>query len=386
MKHKHIFLRFTSLLLTAVCLGGAFPSRAADSSDNTPFEVDALSAVLMDAATGEILYAKNADEALPPASVTKVMTMLLVMEAIDSGRMSLTDTVTVSEYAASMGGSQVYLEPGEQMSVEDMIKSVVISSANDAATAIAIAVAESEDDFVDMMNETARKIGLRNTHFDNPHGLDSEEHYTTARELALITAEALKNGVFREIVSTYKKLLPLNGVPDRRLVVNHNRLLRTYDGCIGVKTGFTKKDGRCLVSAAERDGITLVAVTLNAPNDWSDHKKMLDHGFASVKRVKISSDGIEGYLPVVGGKESMIKYGAIGDTSAVLPNDTGEFRVVIELPRFVFAPVKKGDIIGRAVFMNGNDEVASLPIEALTDAPKRKVKKTFWQWLLGLFR
>lgn len=343
--------------------------------------VSASSAVLIEAESGRVLYEKDADKRRPMASTTKIMTALV---ALENGGLDM--AVKIQKEAVGIEGSSVYLAEGEVLTLRELLYALMLRSANDAAAAIAIAVGGSVSDFAEMMNEKAEEMGLENTHFDNPHGLDSEEHYTTARELALITAEALKNDVFREIVSTYKKTLPLGNVPDRRLVVNHNRLLRTYDGCIGVKTGFTKKDGRCLVSAAERDGVTLIAVTLNAPNDWSDHKKMLDGGFSAVKRVKISSDGIEGYLPAVGATESMIKYAAVGETSAVLPNDAGELRVVIELPRFVFAPVKSGDIIGRAVFMNGENEVASLPIEALTDAPKRKVKKTFWQWILGLFR
>ncbi len=366
-------------IITAIFIGVFMPfSVCADELD---ISVSASSAVLIEAESGRVLYEKDADKRRPMASTTKIMTALVALENHD-----LDAQIKIPKEAVGIEGSSLYLTEGETLTLRELLYGLMLRSANDAAAAIAIAVGGSISDFAEMMNEKAEEMGLADTHFDNPHGLDSESHYTTARELALITAEALKNDVFREIVSTYKKSLPLGGVPDRRLVVNHNRLLRTYDGCIGVKTGFTKKDGRCLVSAAERDGVTLVAVTLNAPNDWSDHKKMLDGGFAAVKRVKISSDGIEGYLPTVGAKTDMIKYGAVGDTSALLPKNAGELRVVIELPRFVFAPVKKGDVIGRTVFYDGENEVASLPIEALTDAPKRKVKKTFWQWLLGLFR
>ncbi len=366
-------------IITALFIGVFLPFSA--RAEELDISVSASSAVLIEAESGRVLYAKDADKRRPMASTTKIMTALVALENHD-----LDAPIKIPKEAVGIEGSSLYLVEGEELTLRELLYALMLRSANDAAAAIAIAVGGSVSGFAELMNEKAEEMGLTDTHFDNPHGLDSEEHYTTARELALITAEALKNEVFREIVSTYKKSLPLGGVPDRRLVVNHNRLLRTYDGCIGVKTGFTKKDGRCLVSAAERDGITLIAVTLNAPNDWNDHKKMLDSGFSAVKRVKISSDGIEGYLPTVGAKTDMIMYGAVGDTSALLPNDAGELRVVIELPRFVFAPVKKGDVIGRAVFMNGNDEVASLPIEALTGAPKRKVKKTFWQWLLGLFR
>ncbi len=366
-------------IITAIFIGVFVPFSA--RAEGLDISVSASSAVLIEAESGRVVYEKDADKRRPMASTTKIMTALVALENHD-----LDVPIKIPKEAVGIEGSSLYLVEGEELTLRELLYALMLRSANDAAAAIAIAVGGSVADFAEMMNEKAEKMGLNDTHFDNPHGLDSDSHYTTARELALITAEALKNEVFREIVSTYKKSLPLGGVPNRRLVVNHNRLLRTYDGCIGVKTGFTKKDGRCLVSAAERDGITLVAVTLNAPNDWNDHKKMLDSGFSAVKRVKISSDGIEGYLPTVGAKTDMIMYGAVGDTSAVLPNNAGELRVVIELPRFVFAPLKKGDVIGRAVFMNGNEEVASLPIEALTDAPKRKVKKSFWQWILGLFR
>lgn len=345
------------------------------------FSVSASSAILIEAESGRVLYQKDAHKRRPMASTTKIMTALIALEYGE-----LDKAIKIPCDAVGIEGSSLYLIEGESLTLRELLYAMMLRSANDAAAAIAIAVGGSVSDFAEMMNERAIEMGLKDTHFDNPHGLDSNEHYTTAYELALITAEAMKHDVFFEIVSTYKKALPLNGVADRRLVVNHNRLLRTYDGCVGVKTGFTKKDGRCLVSAAERDGITLIAVTLNAPNDWNDHKIMLDRGFDAVKRVKISSDGIEGYLPTVGAKCDMIKYGAVGESYAILPKDSGELRVVIELPRFVFSPVKKGDVIGRAVFYDGESEVASLPIEALTDAPKRKVKKTFWQWLLGLFR
>ena len=365
-----------SLIFVSIPQAGALP---ANIEKDVP-ALSAASAVLTDS-EGHILASKNPYDRMGPASTTKIMTSLVVIESCAPSEM-----VTIQKEAVGIEGSSLYLVEGETLTLRELLYGLMLRSANDAATAIAIEVGGSVADFADMMNERAEQMGLTDTHFDNPHGLDSEEHYTTAYELALITAEALKNEVFREIVSTYKKTLPLGNVPDRRLVVNHNRLLRTYDGCIGVKTGYTKKDGRCLVSAAERDGITLIAVTLNAPNDWNDHKKMLDSGFSAVKRVKISSDGITGYLPTVGARTDMIKYGATGDHYAVLPKNAGELRVVIELPHFVFAPVKAGDIIGRAVFYDGENEVASLPIEALTDAPKRKVKKSFWQWLLGLFK
>ncbi len=372
LRKSCLFTVILSLLLGVLV---PFSAREAEIS------VSAKSAVLIEAGSGRVLYSKDGNTRRPMASTTKIMTALVALEGC-----ALDRVINIPKEAVGIEGSSLYLIEGEALTLEELLYGLMLRSANDAATAIAIAVGGSVSGFADMMNEKAAEMGLTDTHFDNPHGLDSDDHYTTARELALITAEAMKNGTFRKIVSTYKRYLPMNGEQNMRLVVNHNKLLRTYEGCIGVKTGYTKKDGRCLVSAAERDGVTLIAVTLNAPSDWSDHKKMLDYGFSFLTRTEISSEGICGYLPTVGAKTDMLEYGAVGSTSAVLPKDSAGLRVVIELPRFVFAPIKKGDVIGRAVFYDGGTEVASLPIEALSDAPKRKEKKNFLMWLLSLFK
>lgn len=373
--------RFVLTLIAALICMLFCTSAFAASDASAPISVSASSAVVIEAESGRAVYEKNADARRSMASTTKIMTALVALENGD-----LDMPIKIPKEAVGIEGSSVYLIENETLTLRELLYALMLRSANDAATAIAIALGGSVDGFADMMNDRAEELGLKDTHFENPHGLDSLEHYTTARELAIITAEALMNDAFKQIVSTQKMTLPLADQPDRRLVVNHNRLLRTYDGCIGVKTGFTKKTGRCLVSAAEREGVTLIAVTLNAPNDWNDHKKMLDYGFSCLKRVEISGDGICGYIPTVGSTVDQLFYGAVGSTSVVLEGDADSLRVVIELSRFYFAPVKTGDIIGRAVFYNGNEEVASLPIEALSNAPKRKEKMTFWQWLLGLFR
>lgn len=368
-----------TLIAAAICMLLCTSAFAATEAF-APISVSASSAIVIEAESGRAVYEKNADERRSMASTTKIMTALVALENGD-----LDMPIKIPKEAVGIEGSSVYLIENETLTLRELLYALMLRSANDAATAIAIALGGSVDGFADMMNDRAEDLGLKDTHFENPHGLDSPEHYTTARELAIITAEAMKNDAFRQIVSTQKMTLPLADQPDRRLVVNHNRLLRTYEGCIGVKTGFTKKTGRCLVSAAEREGVTLIAVTLNAPNDWNDHKKMLDYGFSCLKRVEISGDGICGYIPTVGSTVDQLFYGAVGSTSVVLDSDAESLRVVIELSRFYFAPVKTDDVIGRAVFYSGNEEVASLPIEALTDAPKRKEKMSFWQWLLGLF-
>lgn len=258
----------------------------ANASPEASLSLSAESAVLIDANSGNVLYSKNHTERMEMASTTKIMTALVAAESFDSKK-----TVRVSPEAVGVEGSSVYLYEGEQITMEELLYSLLLQSANDAATAIAIAVAGSVEEFADMMNARASEMGLDNTHFTNPHGLSDNEHYTTAYDLAIIASHALKNETVREIVSTYKKTIPIDSRCNPRTLVNHNKMLRLYDGAIGVKTGFTKRAGRCLVSAAERDGLTLIAVTLNAPDDWRDHTQMLDFGFDSYESLLIAEVG-----------------------------------------------------------------------------------------------
>ncbi|MGN1347111.1 MAG: D-alanyl-D-alanine carboxypeptidase family protein, partial [Eubacteriales bacterium] len=235
---------------------------AADVPDNLPFDVNADSAVLMDTATGTVLYAKNADRALPPASVTKIMTLLLFMEEVDAGNISLEEEITVSEYAASMGGSQVYLEPGETMKAEEMLKCVIIASANDAAVALAEKVAGSEEAFVNRMNERAAELGMNNTHFENVTGLDDDttKHLSSAYDIALMSRELLKH----ETITKYSTIW-MDSIRDGAFgLTNTNRLIRFYNGATGLKTGSTSKAGFCISATAKRDGLHLIAVIMGA--------------------------------------------------------------------------------------------------------------------------
>ena len=234
-------------------------------------ELSARSAVLYEPLTDRIIYSYNENQRLPMASTTKIATAITVLE-----NSNLDDIVTVSKKAAEVEGSSIWLEEGEHMTVNDLLYGLMLASGNDAAVALSEHLSKNNDDFIIKMNELAKKSGCLNTNFENPNGLDHENHYTTAIDLAKITAYSLKNDKFKEIVSTKKKSISWENHEYKRVIQNHNKLLTRYDGCIGVKTGFTKKDGRCLVSAAERDGIMLIAVTLNAPDDWNDHIKMLD--------------------------------------------------------------------------------------------------------------
>lgn len=341
--------------------------------------VSASSAVLIEANSGKIIYEKNCHIRKGMASTTKIMTALV---AIENGDLDM--KIRIPREAVGIEGSSLYLIENEELTLHELLYGLMLRSANDAAVAIAIAIGGSTEGFADMMNARADEMGLENTHFVNPHGLDSDEHYTTAYDLAIITSEALKNQVFQEIVSTYSKTLSHNGVPDRRIVVNHNRLLKNYKGCIGVKTGFTKKCGRCLVSAAERDGVILIAVTLGAPNDWKDHTSMLDYGFDLYESVELDG-ALSGEAHVVGGINDKVSYSSSGKEKVVILRNTESIRRCVEMQRFYYAPIKNGDVLGHVVYYEGDNEIASFPIIAQNVVNKPKPKKSFVAWIKSLF-
>ncbi len=251
-----------------------------------PDGLSARSAVLMDAASGRLLFEKNGFERLPMASTTKIMTAILVIENCSMG-----DTVTVSPVASGVEGSSLWLEIGEELTVGQLLLGLMLKSGNDAAVALAEHTAGSVDAFVAMMNKRAAELGMFNTHFETPNGLDGDAHYTTARDMAVMARHALTLPKFREIAATKTASIPWRGREWDRSLKNHNKLLWQYEGCTGIKTGFTKKAGRCLVSSAVRDGRELIAVTLNAPDDWNDHAKMLDHGFEDFETAVLAKEG-----------------------------------------------------------------------------------------------
>ena len=351
-----------------------------------PPSVSARSAVLIEAESGNVVYSKNAHEILPMASTTKIMTALVALE------LAPPDTViTVDPAAVGVEGSSVYLTEGEQLTLEQLLYALMLESANDAATAIAIGLSGSVEHFADAMNRKASELGLLTTHFSNPHGLDDEGHFTSALELARITREALKNELLRTIVSTRKTTIPHAGIDTNRLLVNHNKMLRIYDGCIGVKTGFTKKSGRCLVSAAERDGVVLIAVTLDAPDDWRDHAAMLDYGFTQYESVILcEAESVRVTLPLTGGTQESILLCNKTALHATLPVTHGEITYTVEVPHFAYAPVRGGDSVGRIVFQCDTDGdgtaeiIGACELVACETAPKKERKKSFWQWLKSL--
>ena len=335
-------------------------------------EVNAKAAVLIEADSSRVLYEQHAYTRLPMASTTKIMTALVVLERCD-----LRATVAVDERAVGVEGSSVYLYPGELLTVEQLLYAVLLSSANDAAAALAYLVADSIEGFAALMNQKAAEIGVRDTHFQNPHGLDADGHYTTAYDLAVITAYALQNEDFLRIVSTQKKVIPLQGQEGARVLRNHNRLLASYSGCIGVKTGFTKKSGRCLVSAAERDGVRLICVTLDCPDDWRTHTQLLDMGFATYERVSLAdANAYMTSLPVVGGTQSQIYLQTDAAVSVALPRERGEIACKIVADHLVYAPVSPGQYLGEAIWTLDGEEIARAPLYAMYGVQKKQVKRS----------
>ncbi len=317
------------------------------------FSVSAKSAVLIETGANRIIFEKNSQEKLPMASTTKIMTAICALENTPQ----LDKKVRVADAAVGTEGSSIYLKCGESLTVRELIYGLMLNSGNDAAIAIAYAVCGDLDKFVELMNDTARKIGALNTSFKNPNGLDENGHYTTAADLALIASYALKNEEFKNIVSTYRKNIPYEGYSYERQLKNHNKMLKMYDGCVGVKTGFTKKSGRCLVSAAERGGAQLVAVTLNAPDDWNDHINMLNFGFENVMVEKVISKGM--YLktvPVKGGNEKSVKIVSSGDVNVcrIHSDKNSKITVKLNIKSSLIAPVNYSQVVGKAeVFLNG---------------------------------
>lgn len=339
-------------------------------------ETAAGSAVLLDASgdTARVLWEHNADEKRGPASTTKIMTALVAAE-----QMPLSSEITVAADAVGIEGSSVYLREGEVLTLEELLYCTLLESANDAATAIAIAVSGSVEAFAELMNEKCREIGLSSTHFTNPHGLDDTEHYTTARELGMIAAEALKSDALRKIFSTYKTTVR---APDggTRYLINHNRLLRSVEGCIGVKTGYTKANGRCLVSAAERDGLRLIAVTLRDGNDWHDHTEMLEAGFDAYTRVDLralAENALLPSVPVMDGEQSAVMTAVSESLSVTLPKNADEVVFRIETCSSLSAPVFAGDTAGTLTFYSGGKLIATAELTAAYAAAKKK-EKGFW--------
>ncbi len=338
-----------------------------------PFNTAALSvsakgAVVINGDTGEIIFSQNENTRLPMASTTKIMTGLLLCEYGN-----LEKEITVTDQMVRVEGSSMGLLPGDKVTLHDLLYGLMLASGNDAANTVAIVIGGTVPNFAEMMNDKAKEIGLKNTNFVTPSGLDDENHYTTAYDLAMLTKYAMQNKDFAAAVGSQSATLNYGNPPYRRTLTNHNKLLKMVDGCVGVKTGFTKKSGRCLVSAVRRDGKYVIAVTLNAPNDWQDHKTMLEYGLNSIKQTEITPKTTSYKIPVINGEKENISV----EVKPFLINstETDGFSCEIYLPRFIYAPVKRGEVLGKAVYKQNGKIIAENEILAGEDIPLLKQEK-----------
>ncbi len=379
---KKLLKKWFAFAFTVCVILPVFMISAADEQTSTNLNLECESAILIEAATGTVLYEQNADAALPPASVTKIMTLLLVMEAIDSGNLSLTDQLQASEYAASMGGSQVFIEPGETMCVEDLLKSVVVASANDAAVVLAENIAGSVESFVEKMNNRAKELGMKSSEFENPTGLDDNtiRHVTSARDIAIMSRELLKHDKILNYTNIWMDTIR-NG--DFGLT-NTNRLIRFYNGANGLKTGSTSKAKFCISATAKREGMQLIAVIMASPtrdirNECA--KKLLDFGFANYSLTEFE-EGTAGSVKVLGGvKDELVTY----YPAKFLLSGKGlgkniERKVVI--PNFVKAPIEAGTKIGEVVYILNNVEIGKVDVIA----GESVLKLTYWEMVSRLLK
>lgn len=346
------------LRILAAALAGAFAVSAAGiPAYAAPENVSAVSAIVIEAQTGTVLWEQNSREKRAMASTTKIMTALLTIEAGDLDREFTVDPLAIMVEGTSMG-----LREGDRVSRRDLLYGILLPSGNDAANAAAVSVSGSVTAFVKLMNSRARELGLNDTHFATPSGLDAEGHYTTAYDLARLAAYALRDDIFREIVGCTSADVEFGNPPYKRTLYNSNKMLKRYDGAIGVKTGFTDNARRCLVSAAERDGATLVAVTLNAPDDWNDHAKMLDYGFTQVRAYPLETSCAE-KVAVAGTGQSVGVY-AHKETLALTPEQRTKLTRRVLLPGFVYGSVERGDRLGELLFLIDGEVVGRVPLFA----------------------
>lgn len=360
MKRKNDTLIYICIILITVLLFAMLSVYASATSKSTKSNIftkniSAKAATLYEPTSKKIIYSKNGEERLPMASTTKIMTAMVVVDNCNT-----METVIIGPESVGVEGSSAYLSEGDEYTVLELLYALMLQSANDAATALAYYVAGGISEFSEMMNRKANDLGLENTHFTNPHGLDAEDHYTTSNDLAIMSAELLENEILREIVSTYKKTFTYD--ERTRTYINHNKLLRLYADAAGVKTGFTRRSGRCLVGAAERDGMTFISVTLDAPSDWSDHTALLDFAFDSYEKIQLTAKG--DYLQninVVGGDKESVYISAKENLEVIKEKETTDIEEIISLPKYLIAPIKEGETVGRVTYkVGGRDYTVDL--------------------------
>ena len=365
-------LCFVFLIILILCTFGV---KAED------MQISSKSYILLEADSGKILYEYNADENLPPASITKIMTMLLTVEAIDNGQIRETDIVTVSGNAAVKKGSHVFLAEGEKITIEELLKSVAVASGNDASIALAEYLCGSQESFVSNMNRKASELGMTNTNFVNCNGLDAENHYSTARDISIMTRELLKHKIIFKYTTIWMDTIR-NGEFE---LSNTNKLIRFYEGANGMKTGFTDKAGSCISATAKRNGMQLIAVVLGAPTSkdrFSDASKLLNYGFDNYELAEFSNkDNVVKYIEVINGEKAVLKTRYNKNTvCAIKKNSRNNITSQLQIPANINAPISSGEVVGKTVFKDGSDIIAEVDIIA-----DESINKISFKYLMSDF-
>lgn len=350
---------------------------------------NAKSAILIEASTGEIIFEKNSHERLVPASMTKMMSMLLIIESIEKGIISLDEMVTVSENASSMGGSQILLETNEKMSVSDLFKGIAVASGNDAVVAMAEKIAGTEDAFVNMMNNRAKELGLKDTNFKNPHGLDTANHYSSAYDMAMIAKELVKHEEVFKYTSIYEDYLRQN--TDKEIwLVNTNKLVRFYDGVDGLKTGYTAGAGYCLTATAKKNGMRIIAVAMGEPDSKTRNAEitsMLDYAFAQYEiETVLSTDSVLGKRKVEKGKDEYVTIVPTKNINLLYKKTDDRKNVTYDVKiDSLKAPIKKGDIVGKVEIKDGNNILNTIDVTVNNDVKKANVFELYLRNLKNIF-
>lgn len=378
---KHWRNRAAALGLSLCLVGALCPvARAAGP------EVSAQSAVVLTADTGTVLFEKDGHTPRPVASTTKIMTALLALEAAQEQGDPLVD---ITQEMVAVEGSSMGLQAGDSISLTGLAAGMLLASGNDAANAAALYLEGSLESFAARMNQRAAALGMEDTHFVTPSGLDGEDaqglgHLSTAYDMALLARAALEDQAFRQLCSSPSLAVEFAEPVKRVTYTNHNKLLAQYQGCVGVKTGFTKEAGRCLVSAAERDGVLLIAVTLNAPNDWQDHTALLDYGFSQVEPYQLAGGDVRLTVPVVGSPVEVMSLRGSNGGEVTLPLGQGaQVERVVRVPKFLYAPVEAGEQVGEICWYLEGQLLGSAPLTAAGAAPLQEKAPSLWEHLFG---
>ena len=378
---KHWRNRAAALGLSLCLVGALCPvARAAGP------EVSAQSAVVLTADTGTVLFEKDGHTPRPVASTTKIMTALLALEAAQEQGDPLVD---ITQEMVAVEGSSMGLQAGDSISLTGLAAGMLLASGNDAANAAALYLDGSLESFAARMNQRAAALGMEDTHFVTPSGLDGEDaqglgHLSTAYDMALLAQVALEDQAFRQLCSSPSLAVEFAEPVKRVTYTNHNKLLAQYQGCVGVKTGFTKEAGRCLVSAAERDGALLIAVTLNAPNDWEDHTALLDYGFSQVEPYQLAGGDVRLTVPVVGSPVEVVSLRGSNGGEVTLPLGQGaQVERVVRVPKFLYAPVEAGEQVGEICWYLEGQLLGSAPLTAAGAAPLQEKAPSLWERLFG---